>query len=957
MFGTLALRGASLRVSFDGTTLLMNSRIFLRCRTARRFLVSLLSVICLHQSAAQPLRLHPPTVSPPGTRIVVEGVSNRIVRLDTSADLNIWQPFDLLSSTSGFLEFFDTDAVQTPQRFFRAVEVEPQPRVTGLSASRGHSGDSLQIFGELFARGQPGDNLVLVGGKPATVLSATGARLVVQLPPDATSGEVVVVTPNGVQRSSENFTITTPARVEWTLPPGVADSSLEVVGAFGSATRQGDGSFAVETRLGKPQVLFAIPRGTANAAFFAAVSDGSPAPVRFSAATTAEALVFLHPRFQTLDPVAAAQRLTVLRADPKVAALAAVITSLWPGGGDPFAQPALVTAYREAVTSASQSLAGLAPANTRPRGLRLQSEAARTWELDPEYIRFQSGLELRDQGGNPLTVGVSSVAVNPVDWIIVAHEVDADAAFPRGEEDLRKAAQTPFPLGLNPSKNEGYPLRPGFAQRRVVNAELLFSNFHIISELLSRAAGLVLGEDGPELFEFPNQDAVYLIRAVSPAVSLSQGTPSDAEEAFLFANREGLQDTYQLAQAVNLLAAAMDLLSGSFDLAEELKQLDRTAVQEGLLELALQAAKDVPTWQGVEDVLETALDLSLEAANFIGTKAAEKGLESAAGKAAKSYGKAAGLASGLLTFLDVAGTFGEVYERGLGFIGATPLESSFVVVGNPFRLEVVSITPAGGTPGDTLDVVIRRARFDAAEHEGDKGFITSTNSADAFFARVEVLSTADLADGQQRLTVRLPDALNDQPDGPRRLHIRAQGRSGEIEFQLVGRPVIESIQPTEGFAAVDSFLGQPFPGSSIRVRGLGFGPEDQILFGGVEATNKFGGTGNVIAQVPRGAGSGPITVRRRVATNDVREAIGPRFTVLGAPAILSTSPASGPVGTQLGLTVANVGAIDAALGNYAAVQLAGGLPISVARLGNRLRALIPAGVSTGLTEVRSEERV
>lgn len=464
---------------------------FMNLRISRRFrgqfqrrrsitcalLASLFNFICLSDSFAQPLRLHPPTVPPPASRIIVEGASNRFVRLDASADLNIWQPFDLLLNTSGLLEFFDADAAQTAQRFFRAVEVEPQPQVTGLSTNRSHAGGSLQIFGELFARGQPGDNLVLVGGKPATVLGATGARLVVQLPPDATSGDVVVVTPNGVQRSSVSFTITTPARVEWALPPGVSDSALEVVGAYGSVTRQNDGSFTVETRLGKPQVLFAIPRDTSNAAFFAAVSDGSPAPVRFSAASTAEALVFLHPRFQTLDPIAAAQRLAAFRADPKVSALGTVITSLWPGGGDPFTQTALVTAYREAVTSASRSLAGLTPASARQRSLRLQSDAALTWDLDPEFIRFQSGAELRDKGGKALTVGVSSVAVNPVDWIVVAHEVDADVAFPRGEEDLRKAAQTPFPLGLNPSKNEAYPLRSGYAQRRAVSAKLLFSNF------------------------------------------------------------------------------------------------------------------------------------------------------------------------------------------------------------------------------------------------------------------------------------------------------------------------------------------------------------------------------------------------------------------------------------------------------------------------------------------------
>lgn len=191
------------------------------------------------------------------------------------------------------------------------------------------TGARLTLFGERFARGRPGDHVVLVGGKPATVLSATGARLVVQVPLDAATGEVVVIAPDGVQRISESLTVATTVKVEWALPAGIDPGGFEVVGAFGPATPGGEGGVEVIARLGRPQMVFAIPRW-ANPAFFAAISEGLGAPVVLGAASTAEAFVFMHPRLQTQDGARAGANLAAIRADSKVATLAGVIAEAKP---------------------------------------------------------------------------------------------------------------------------------------------------------------------------------------------------------------------------------------------------------------------------------------------------------------------------------------------------------------------------------------------------------------------------------------------------------------------------------------------------------------------------------------------------------------------------------------------------------------------------------------------------
>jgi hypothetical protein len=911
-------------------------------------------------AVAQPLRLLSPILTPSGMAIGVDagGLSTDHVRLDASADWKTWEPVDLLPKGTAPMEFLDSEAPPGPWRFYRAVGVEARSGLTGWSTPRLHPGARLTLFGERFARGRPGDHVVLVGGKPATVLSATGARLVVQVPLDAATGEVVVIAPDGVQRISESLTVATTVKVGWALPAGIDPGGFEVVGAFGPATPGGEGGVEVIARLGRPQMVFAIPRDPASPAFFAAISEGLGAPVVLGAASTAEAFVFMHPRLQTQDGARAGANLAAIRADPKVATLAGVIAEEWQAGGDPFARPALAKAYGEALSSVNRTLAtGVPMESSRPlsSSRKLQSGVGLTWELDPSHVRFHSGAELRDRGGKPLSVGVSSEPGNPVDWIVVAHEVDAEAAFPRGQEDLSKIYRKPWPLGLDPASNQGFPLRPGYERRRFVNADLFSSNLHIVSQLIGRAGAwakeLVWGKEGPELFEFEDRDAVYLIRAVGPALAVSAGDASAAEAAFLEQDREGLGSARVSAVAINLLAGALDLLSGSLDLAEELEKLERTGVQEGLMALAVSAAKEAPKIQDLNGLLSAILSLSAEAANFIATKAAENGIESAAKKTAASYAKAAGLASAALTALDLAGTAGEVLERGSGFLRTTPLESTFVVVGNPFRLEILSVTPAGGAPGDVLSVVIRKARFDPQAHERDRVFVTSTNSADPFLASVELADVpTDLADGRQLLRVRLPAALALRPDGAHSLQVRAQGRSGQIDFLHVGHPSIEGLHPGEGFAAVDDFAGQPFPGSAVRIRGLGFGPDDEILFGGRLCTHKSGGSGDVIARVPAGAISGIVTVRRRVTAEDVREAEGPRFTVLGAPILLSAAPAAGPVGTRLGLTVGNLGIPDAVAGTYALVAI-GGRPFGPTRRGNTLEAPIPVEVPTGRVEV------
>ena len=55
-------------------------------------------------------------------------------------------------------------------------------------------------------------------------------------------------------------------------------------------------------------------------------------------------------------------------------------------------------------------------------------------------------------------------------------------------------------------------------------------------------------------------------------------------------------------------------------------------------------------------------------------------------------------------------TVGVLAERAAGLVNSTALETSFIVVGDPFALKNVVVTPASAAPGQTLTVMFRGSK-------------------------------------------------------------------------------------------------------------------------------------------------------------------------------------------------------------------------------------------------------
>lgn len=884
-------------------------------------------------------------------RITVAGETGWYTRVEVSSDLRHWRPLRVVR-LAGVPVILIEDLPGSATHFFRARQVLPQTEVTGASDFHGGAGSSVEIYGQFFSASL-GDNQVRTGGQVARVLAASETSLRVELPPNAASGPIEVTTPQGQSQSRSAFVVTRRAEVMLELPVGVDPEAFEIASAYGSAAKEADGKRRLEIRADRPQVIFALPNDVQRPAFLAAVSLGAETTVTFNAASTAEALVFLHPLWLTHDPDSAAQVLASARTNSQVAALAFRWSVLLPGQGDPLDDPELFLAYSNAVVSVAQSLPHRVLSPTARRGARESALSGANWEMDLENILLTTEHPV---DANLLKIGVDAQNFTPVDYLALAFQVDARAAFPRGREDFRRTATLPYStLGVPPNEDKGFPRVGPFLGMKRVEAKQFFRYFDVIAAL-GEKLGETFGSGGKlETFELPaDTKGVYLLRAVGPSLGRKGNDTDTREKAFVLANRENLKDVYYRAQVLNVAAALFDLLSIAIDTSEQTGLLEDPDFVGALLSAAREATESLSTAQSAEEVLVPLYKLYEDVMKAV--EEAEAGSPDVKGQLAKAFAKKfrqkgvkilrfVKKAAKILEFFRYIGVVGGVLERADGFLSTSPLESAFIVVGDPFQLDVVSVTPPEGGANDTLEVVIRGATFNPSD-DRDRVTVLEGEGSSGFSSDATITSASPDVDGQQKLRIVLPVTLRNLADGPMRLRVRAEGRDGIVTFTHKNKPVIDSMLPADGFAAVADYLGASFPGTAVRVRGTGFGPTNQFFFGGTEASDRSGVDGDVVVNVPKGAFSGTVRVRREAAPGDVREGRGPAFNVIGPPAIVSLAQVSGPIGTTFSIKAENL-----ASAGPQGVVFSGDLRAASERYGDSLRVQVPATLSTGLTEI------
>ena len=118
--------------------------------------------------------------------------------------------YDALGRLTGAIDqsnqaaFYDYDAVGNILRIRRENPVGPV-NIISVDPTGGIAGARVELFGIGFSA-TTNQNQVILNGVPLTVVSSTRCHLVVEIPPDATTGQFVVTTPSGKATSSQVFT-------------------------------------------------------------------------------------------------------------------------------------------------------------------------------------------------------------------------------------------------------------------------------------------------------------------------------------------------------------------------------------------------------------------------------------------------------------------------------------------------------------------------------------------------------------------------------------------------------------------------------------------------------------------------------------------------------------------------------------------------------------------------------
>ncbi|GEM_PF-1746917 len=880
--------------------------------------------------------LDPPAVlANRSVEVRMHSAEEAFYRLDASANLFDWLPLDVLFSTNGQVRLIDPEAANFPFRFYRARQVEKELRVLGLSRNSGSPGTRVEIQGQFFTSDDPKDNQVTFGGVEAAVLEATLTRLVVQVPENAQSGPVQITSPFGQTTSAGLFLVTLEASGQVSPPAGMRPEDFDVVNTYGAVRLATDqsGSFSIPVRENWATVTLAAPRDTNCAAVLMSVTTSSSEPVLLDAASTAQALVFLHPTLCAGDPLLAKRLLDTISQDAKVGEFAQVITSIYPKCGDPFKDPSFAAAFKAAQRSVAaalvqQPLEGFR--NVRQARLESVNASASVYGIDLDFLSVATSQNDPEKELRPGQIRVDPArrfkgffgatteegADNPVDWIVIVQEVDIDREFPGGWKDLALAAQgrgTVVP----------YRLRPGFLAKRAVPSSLISARFNPIKflagKLIEEAAG-PKPEEGPVVL--PRSNAVYVVRGIGPAFF-----PVD-ERDFLLADPV-LADAYREAVGLNLVSMAMDAVSFLIDI----EKISVAEEKEFVAKLIVEAGKKAPFIRSFEDAQTAALELTFFSFEELSDALAKAGLESIARGPARALP--------FYEVLDKISGLGQVGERALGFVRTTPVESALVLVGDAFGFEIVNADALGGSPGDDITITIRGACFDQANPH-DKVFF----GAQLYSAQVTAVTECrpvesnGLTASEQTLTMRVPADLGGLADGAYDLLILAQGRRAQGQFHLVSRPIVTEMAPSLGFAAVDNFLGQPFSGTVISLKGFGFTSSDRFVFPGGPA----GLAGGAVAvNIPKGATNGPIQIVHRSATGADQIGFSPPLTILGPPVLEKVEPSNGPISRMVYLTAQNTGpdlSVVRAKFNGVGEQ-------SVEMFGSRLRTVVPFGATTG----------
>ncbi len=239
--------------------------------------------------------------------------------------------------------------------------------------------------------------------------------------------------------------------------------------------------------------------------------------------------------------------------------------------------------------------------------------------------------------------------------------------------------------------------------------------------------------------------------------------------------------------------------------------------------------------------------------------------------------------------------------------GTTASAASFTVIPPP---RISGLTPASGPVGTLVTF-------------SGSGFNGATRVA---FAGVTASFTL-LSDAQITATVPAGAAA-----GPVSVTTPGGTASGPSFTVTLPRPAISSFTPSSGGV-----------GTAVTVTGSNFNGATQVAFNGVPAAFTVISSSAIVAGVPSGASTGPISVTTpggRVVSS-ANYQVGARSA---APRISGFTPSSGSIGSVITVTGSNLGAVTTArIGTLSA-------PCTVVSA-SQIRLTIPSGATSGFITV------
>ena len=176
------------------------------------------------------------------------------------------------------------------------------PVIAGFSPTIGPAGTAMTIAGQHFELDVVNDNVTL-NGRTAGVLAATATSIVAQVPPQASSGKLAVLTPAGMAQSSADFFVTPPpyvaADIGFTARLAFGQSatvSIAVAGKkgmllFDGVAGQKVSLAATAITLGNTVISLIAPNGTTIASVLSSSNGGLLDPVALPVAGTYTILV------------------------------------------------------------------------------------------------------------------------------------------------------------------------------------------------------------------------------------------------------------------------------------------------------------------------------------------------------------------------------------------------------------------------------------------------------------------------------------------------------------------------------------------------------------------------------------------------------------------------------------------------------------------------------------------